>query len=1060
MKLNFEPREILSLSDIQFNSRQLLEGLAAKGGEGLREFLTQLYPDRAHFLYELLQNAEDAGATNVRFELTGDRLIFAHDGTRLFTLDDIDSITNVAASTKRDDHTRIGKFGVGFKAVYDFTDTPEIHSGDFKFKIVKLFYPEDQIETSNPGALSDYATIFFLPFDRAEKSPEAAYEQISDGLSGLPSTTLLFLRNICSITYTSDDGSDGSIERVNLDDRTLTLRTTRGSVAEESRWLKIEHTADVANDDQDGETSATIAAAFQLDAEVKKTAKPGRTIVAKSGRSKLKFVPVETGEVSIFFPTASERSGLKFHIHAPFESIVSRDSIRDTAVNRELIDAIGTLVADYAVELIAGGGISNSFLDLFPLDSDPLDPKFLPIRNAITETFTMNAITPSRSGFARASELNLGTKEVMGVLGDSDMLFLKSCGAVEWADCNADETPYFVKLPGEKSPRARAFISQLFATKVDSDSVLGMLASFNNGIHGTLRSRRAVSVDAWLELFDDKRLQTFYQVLGESLYLHDLSQMAIVRVIGDGHSLRHVTPSEAWLPDGQDTSLPTQVSPAIWNVTDSSDRDAPLIRGFLEEIGVPVWNAAAVLSADLEALTEMPIPDVGTAEEFEELKRVSEFVQMLETAPELASEFTYSSFLIVDTSNGERARISPFYAYFDGEIEATGWQSVAQHLPLMQFPIWSGYAEIDGIADFLEKVGANGRPRIADANVQRNKSFQGVWASGRSSHYQRNVDWDLEHSSILMKRGNGDLFRAIWWWALNLQASDLRAFYRNNREAGLHSMSSNLVEVLKKHSWVEDRDGNFLKPKDVDRASIHPDLPFLESPVLAAIDFGGRSSELRVQSAQREAGAHSAGFDTAEVHELSLDFVKAFSKTEMKDMLEERLSSKDAPEEAVYGDRRAGLTAENAEIAPARRRSARERSVRENDGVFRAERRAYLRAAYMSGSTMFCQGCRDAMPFQRPDGADYFEAIQCFENSTEHPSNTLSLCPLCAAKFRSWKMAKAETWHVELLSFPLVEGQGSASVSLQLAGVHSEMYFTGKHLKDIQILLKTSAVTD
>jgi len=31
--------------------------------DGIKRLLTELYPDNAHFIYELLQNAEDPGAT-------------------------------------------------------------------------------------------------------------------------------------------------------------------------------------------------------------------------------------------------------------------------------------------------------------------------------------------------------------------------------------------------------------------------------------------------------------------------------------------------------------------------------------------------------------------------------------------------------------------------------------------------------------------------------------------------------------------------------------------------------------------------------------------------------------------------------------------------------------------------------------------------------------------------------------------------------------------------------------------------------------------------------------
>ena len=89
--------------------------------EGIKRLLTDLYPDNAHFIYELLQNAEDArdknlpdskGALTVRFTLTNDSVEFEHDGEMLFSLSNVDSITSIGASTKRNDPTSIGKFGV------------------------------------------------------------------------------------------------------------------------------------------------------------------------------------------------------------------------------------------------------------------------------------------------------------------------------------------------------------------------------------------------------------------------------------------------------------------------------------------------------------------------------------------------------------------------------------------------------------------------------------------------------------------------------------------------------------------------------------------------------------------------------------------------------------------------------------------------------------------------------------------------------------------------------------------------------------------------------------
>ena len=63
--------------------------------KGIKRLLTELYPDNAHFIYELLQNAEDAhdrnvpgskGAAAVRFTLNNDSVEFEHDGEMLFSL--------------------------------------------------------------------------------------------------------------------------------------------------------------------------------------------------------------------------------------------------------------------------------------------------------------------------------------------------------------------------------------------------------------------------------------------------------------------------------------------------------------------------------------------------------------------------------------------------------------------------------------------------------------------------------------------------------------------------------------------------------------------------------------------------------------------------------------------------------------------------------------------------------------------------------------------------------------------------------------------------------------
>ncbi len=124
------------------------------------EIIAHLYSETSHFIYELLQNAEDSEATTIEFNLDDEFLSILHNG-KLFNYDDVNSITTVGYSTKKDDLNKIGKFGAGFKSVFAITNTPQIHSGDLSFEIYDytLLSEIDKIE------LQDGYTNIILPFN-------------------------------------------------------------------------------------------------------------------------------------------------------------------------------------------------------------------------------------------------------------------------------------------------------------------------------------------------------------------------------------------------------------------------------------------------------------------------------------------------------------------------------------------------------------------------------------------------------------------------------------------------------------------------------------------------------------------------------------------------------------------------------------------------------------------------------------------------------------------------------------------------------------------------------
>ena len=174
------------------------ENIARYGWDtAVLDLLGHLYSDRTHFIFELIQNAEDAGATGLSFTLLPDRLEVRHDG-RPFTEADVRGLCGVAQSSKSGDLTQIGRFGIGFKSVYAYTRNPRVYSGAERFRIesfVRPFALDPAAGPDDPGAEAGL-TRFVFPFDSGSVPAPTAVAEIAAALNRLEPATLLFLRHL------------------------------------------------------------------------------------------------------------------------------------------------------------------------------------------------------------------------------------------------------------------------------------------------------------------------------------------------------------------------------------------------------------------------------------------------------------------------------------------------------------------------------------------------------------------------------------------------------------------------------------------------------------------------------------------------------------------------------------------------------------------------------------------------------------------------------------------------------------------------------------------------
>ena len=108
----------------------------------------------------------------------------------------INSITSIGNTIK--DKAEIGKFGVGFKAIFQYTNTPHVFDPNFKFKIERFIVP--QLLGYDHSLRQPKETLFFFPFDLPKKSKAEASNDIFQKLKSLIHP-VLFLNNLKEVPW-------------------------------------------------------------------------------------------------------------------------------------------------------------------------------------------------------------------------------------------------------------------------------------------------------------------------------------------------------------------------------------------------------------------------------------------------------------------------------------------------------------------------------------------------------------------------------------------------------------------------------------------------------------------------------------------------------------------------------------------------------------------------------------------------------------------------------------------------------------------------------------------
>jgi len=423
-----------------------IETLLDEEFSGIWRYVKGNYSSEAHFVNELLQNADDCAASTVSFIVEKKGLWFKHNGSVRFTVSDVDktkedkangklghinAITSIGNSNKVGEQ-KIGKFGIGFKAVFAYTDEPEIYDDHFCFKLNNYIVPE-RIKESNVERKTG-ETLFYFPFNSEDKSPEQAYSEIVNKLQSLRNP-LLFLRNLKEIVWSSEKVK-GSFKKK--------LHTQEDNIFNSEIQAQVFDIVAVSNNTRTPERIWLFSNAVYKEGSTY----PHKIFVGLKLNPDGSINTTKNFDAFCFFPT-KENTGLKFLLHAPFLLTDNRQSIlAGNEWNKLLVQQLAKLSSQVLL-IIKEESIKRKqslfgqkFLDLIPYDPSYFEKvdsteriSFLPFYTEIQNLLGEEEILPGRDNiyFTKNNAYWAADKELLELLSDnqlSDILGYKRSGFV------------------------------------------------------------------------------------------------------------------------------------------------------------------------------------------------------------------------------------------------------------------------------------------------------------------------------------------------------------------------------------------------------------------------------------------------------------------------------------------------------------------------------------------------------------------------------------------------------------------------------------------------------
>lgn len=992
-------------------------------GEGIRHlaFLGRLYTDRTHFIFELLQNAEDAGATRVLFSLFADRLEVTHDG-RFFDEADVRGVCGVGEGTKSEDLTQIGKFGIGFKSVYAYTTTPEIHSGGEGFRIENYVRPYAELSKTVDDP---WTTLFVFPFNTDKITPETACEEIGNRLHDLSARTLLFLRSINEIEYVLPDSTGGVYLREEIvrgPARQVSVIGQNNGEDEEENWLIFERPVPVPENLETVRVEVSFLLAATED---------------KNGKSVERIVKANDSSLVVYFPTEKE-TRFGFLIQGPYRTTPSRDNIpKDDEWNKTLVEETAELIGDALSKIKDLDLLSVSFLETLPIRTEDFSYSnmFYSIVESVQNKLMKEELLPADDGsFVSAANAKLARGADLRKLLNQEQLvqLYQSTATMKW-------------LTGQITQDRTSDLRSYLISDLDVEEVTP------EGL-----ARRITH--AFLSSQPDEWFVEFYEYLSgqEALWREPrggrdqggiLRSKPILRLANGSQETPFKpdgTTPNAFLPPPEETSFPI-VSRSI--VTDKQART------FLKRLGLSEPDIFDdIVERILPKYTEADRNSVSDNEHRADIHKIA---RAMGSDSEVGKEKVIKAaegtpFLKAVNPNGDIVFKKPTEVYFNTtelrhyffgvqevwflhdehaspDIDIDVWQSLGvSDLPVViRSENYIGYSTMvvsEGYSHSIEDIDLDGLE-----NALEQVSHLSTFGEQRD---QCVLLWKVLVRSL---KRNPEIFRAVYKWH----------YYRWRSKF----IDSKVIKQLRLSAWIPTKDGSVEKPGDVTVDQLLDEFldatEFIES--LGIVD-GTNQSEDNLDHILK---------NLLDVSLEDIEFVKNH-RDEFEQFKVALAARKERPifptSPVVNPERRQEQLGERLSDAPDKEYGKRERSVRTTSCAI--DPITWLRNKYTKADQMICQICKEEMPFRKRDGAHYFEKKEVLSRNylpKEHEAQYLALCPLCAAKYNEFVTTDDKVM-AELREE--IVGTENCEIPISFGDEKTSIRFVETHFFDLKTILE------